>query len=66
VETRSRQDNVWRQATEIAAQFAAQLANELAVQVQALGEGAPDGVREQYETEQSRASGLLDELAEEE
>lgn len=63
---RSRQDDVWRQATEIAAQFAAQLANELAVQVQALGEGAPDGVREQYETEQSRASGLLDELAEEE
>jgi CHAT domain-containing protein len=54
-----------RRSAELKAQFATQLANDLAAQVAALGEAAPSGLLEQFRTEQSRAAGLVDELAEE-
>jgi hypothetical protein len=54
-----------RRSTELKAQFAAQLANDLAAQVAVLGEDTPGSLREQFETEQMRAAGLLDELSEE-
>ena len=54
-----------RRSTELKAQFAAQLANDLAAQVEVLGEDTPGSLREQFETEQTRAAGLLDELSKE-
>jgi len=54
-----------KQAEEIQAQFAVRLANDLAEQVEAFGEDAPPGLREQYQAETRRASGLLKALAEE-
>lgn len=54
-----------RQSTELKAQFAAQLVNDLAAQVEVLGEDTPRSLRNQYETERTRAAGLLDELSEE-
>jgi hypothetical protein len=61
----ARTDPARRRKAELSAQFATQMANDLAAQVDALGEEAPGGLREQYETERSRAAGLLDELSKE-
>ena len=47
----------------LSAQFAAQLANDLAVQVDELGDQVPGGLQEQYEAAQTRAADLLDELS---
>jgi hypothetical protein len=54
-----------KQAEEIEAQFAVRLANDLAEQVDAFGEDAPQGLREQYEVETKRASDFLEGLGEE-
>jgi hypothetical protein len=61
----SRADPLRRRGTEVAAQYAAQLANELATQVQAWGPDVPKDLAEQFQVEQSRASDLLHELNEE-
>jgi CHAT domain-containing protein len=53
-----------RQSIELAAQFASQLANDLAQQVTSLGDDAPAGLREQFEVEHLRAERFLDDLAE--
>jgi hypothetical protein len=55
-------DPARRRSAELKAHFAAQLANDLAVQVDELGDQAPDGLHEQYEAAQTRAADLLDEL----
>jgi len=54
-----------RRSAELQAQFATQLANDLATQVAALGESASASLLEQLDTEQSRAAGLLNELSKE-
>jgi hypothetical protein len=61
---RSGTETAERRATEFQAQFAAENANELAQQVQLLGEEVPAGLKVQYDLEQERLSGLLDDLAE--
>lgn len=61
--TGSSADPTRRRSTELSAQFAAQLANDLAVQVNELGDQAPGGLQEQYEAAQTRAAGLLEELS---
>jgi hypothetical protein len=53
-----------RRPTELAAQFASQLANDLAEQVLSMGDNAPKGLREQFEVEQTRAVRLYEDLAE--
>jgi hypothetical protein len=61
---RSSVDPHRRRGTELAAQFSAQLANDLASQVQILGEDTPKVLREQYEAERVRTDNLLSELEE--
>jgi hypothetical protein len=53
-----------RRPAEYRAQFSAELANDLAQQVQLLGDETPAGLRQQYEFEEKRASQLLDGLNE--
>lgn len=62
---RPRADPKRRRAAELNAQFAVQLANDLATQAEVLGDETPGGLRQQLETEQERAVGLLDELCRE-
>jgi hypothetical protein len=58
-------ETIGRNGTELKAQFAAQFANDMAIQMEALGDEADGGIRKQYAIEQTRATGLLDELASE-
>ena len=63
-ELRPGEEVATRRAAEFRAQFAAEAANELAQQVQLLGEKTPPGLRKQYQIEQERVTGLLRDLSE--
>ena len=64
-EVRPTHDAAERRAAEYRAQFAAEAANDLATQVQVLGDEASSGLKQQYAFEQKRATELLDSLPEE-
>jgi hypothetical protein len=53
-----------RRAIEYKAQFSAELANDLAEQVQLLGDKTPAGLQQQYDFEQQRVSTFLNDLRE--
>jgi hypothetical protein len=63
-ELRGREEAAVRRPAELRAQFAAEAANELAQQVQILGDETPAGLVQRYEVEQRRVTELLDELTE--
>lgn len=57
-------DDEERQAAEYQAQFAAETANELAEQLEVLGEATPSSLRKQYTVAANRVERLLDDLSE--
>jgi hypothetical protein len=57
-------DDEKRREAEFQAQFAAETANELAQQLEVLGDATPSSIRRQYEVAEKRVTRLLDDLEE--
>jgi hypothetical protein len=57
-------DDEQRQVAEFQAQFAAETANELAEQLQVLGDATPSSLRHQYAVAEKRVTRLLEDLSE--
>ena len=63
-EFRSQADADSRRDLEFQAQFAAEAANDLAAQIEVLGDATPTSIRHQYEVQEKHVTRLLDDLAE--
>lgn len=63
-ELRSQGDSGSRRDDEIRAQFAAEAANDLAEQIEVLGDATPTSIRRQYEVQEKHVTRLLDDLTE--